>query len=649
MDTFFSENKSKIEEIIKSNKCTFSKEIKNKYPELFSLISSLSGESISEKIFNYLNPETSRVCVVCGGECSFINFTKGYSKTCSNKCSGIYRKKTATRRCVICNKEFTTRPSYNKATCSAECLLRLKSSPEFKAKVVNSNKDTCIKKYGASSWLLTDYGKAKVREGNLLAWCDVEKKRSRIERSNNTKNKLYGNANNYKKISATKLAKYGDSYYSNRDKWKNTMLSRYGCLQAPNATVALQNLLVSGDIGIGSKKYIRSMLSKYGVDNPMKISEIRDKMRSKIRKDLIKLIYKKCAENNYTPIFNLNEYTTQKGPHGKFIYYKMKCNICGTTFDAAFANGIVTKCPTCFPKLGGQSASENELFEFISTILPNELIEKNTRKVIPPFELDIYVPTKKIAIEYNGIVWHSEEFGKKEPNYHINKTTMCSAVGIKLIHIFESEWLLHKDIVKSRIRNLLGVGQTKIFARKCTIEEISSTDSKEFLEVNHLQGNVPASIKLGLFFNGELSSVMTFGKMRIATGESSSSGCYELYRFASKIDTNVIGGASKLLSFFIKKYSPKKITTYANIRYSGFSPFYESIGFVKKGVTPPSYWVFNKSQPLKLWHRFSFRKSVLNEKLSIFDASKTEWENLKNNNYDRIWDCGNIRYELVLK
>ena len=164
-----------------------------------------------------------------------------------------------------------------------------------------------------------------------------------------------------------------------------------------------------------------------------------------------------------------------------------------------------------------------------------------------------------------------------------------------------------------------------------------------------MQGHIPASIKLGLFHNEELLSVMTFGKLRVATGESSEDGYFELYRFASKVNINVIGGASKLLSFFIKIQSPKKIITYANIRYSGFSSFYESIGFTKTGVTPPSYWVFNKNTALKLWHRFSFRKSVLSAKLSNFDEEKTEWENLKNNNYDRIWDCGNIRYELVLK
>jgi len=135
---------------------------------------------------------------------------------------------------------------------------------------------------------------------------------------------------------------------------------------------------------------------------------------------------------------------------------------------------------------------------------------------------------------------------------------------------------------------------------------------------------------------------MTFGKRRISLGKKSSiKDEYELLRFAT--NTKIVGIASKLLNYFIKTYNPIKITTYADKRYS-IGNLYEKIKFMKKSDSSPNYWYFIDGGN-KIWHRFSFRKDQLYKKLPIFDQNLSEWENMKNNGYDRIWDCGNILYE----
>jgi hypothetical protein len=276
------------------------------------------------------------------------------------------------------------------------------------------------------------------------------------------------------------------------------------------------------------------------------------------------------------------------------------------------------------------------LTNFIQTL--NIKTINNSRKIISPLELDVFIPSHNIAIEYNGLYWHSELL--KPSNYHLNKTELCEKQGIKLIHIFEDEWLFKQEIVKSRLKNILGLTENKIYARKCMIKEISSKESKQFLIKNHIQGNVNSSIKLGLYYNDELVSIMTFGKGRIALGGKSNQ--YELLRFCNKLDTIVIGGADKLLKYFIKNYQPKEIISYADRRWSK-GDLYEKLGFEKKHNSQPNYWyIINNRRE----YRFGYRKSILVKK--GFDQNKTEHKIMLDRGIYRIYDCGNIAYKKTL-
>ncbi len=248
------------------------------------------------------------------------------------------------------------------------------------------------------------------------------------------------------------------------------------------------------------------------------------------------------------------------------------------------------------------------------------------------------IPEYNLAIEFNGLYWHSEIY--KDKNYHLNKTQQCEAKKIKLIHIFEDEWLFKKDIVKSRLINILGLTPNKIYARKTIIKEISPKESKEFLDFNHIQGNVNAKIKLGLYYDNELVSIMTFGKGRIIMGGNSNQ--YELLRFCNKLNTTVIGGADKLLKYFIKTYQPKEIISYADRRWSQ-GDLYEKLGFNFIHNSKPNYFYINQNIRE---YRFKYRKNILVKE--GYDINKTERDIMLERKIYRIYDCGAKLYKLNL-
>lgn len=279
------------------------------------------------------------------------------------------------------------------------------------------------------------------------------------------------------------------------------------------------------------------------------------------------------------------------------------------------------------------SKQEKEITSFLKS-LSIEIIE-NSRLIIPPYELDIYIPSYKIGIEFNGIYWHSDKHRDKE--YHLNKTKECDKLGFKLIHIFEDEWIYKKNIVKSRLKNILGLTENKIHGRKCEIKEVSSKDVKLFLNENHIQGNIGSKIKLGLYYENELVSLMTFGHRPMFNSNQ-----YEIIRFCNKLNTTVIGGAQKLLKYFIKNYNPKEIISYADKRWSQGN-LYEKLGFTFISDSPPNfYYVIDK----KRYHRINFQKHKLIKQ--GYDKNKSESQIMLERGINKIYDCGSKKYSLLI-
>lgn len=289
-------------------------------------------------------------------------------------------------------------------------------------------------------------------------------------------------------------------------------------------------------------------------------------------------------------------------------------------------------CPKCSST---NSKMEEEIVEFIKTLGLSFIVHDKT--ILNGRELDIYIPSHNIAVEFDGLYWHSELYLPSDA--HVSKTNLCEANGIQLIHIFEDEWIFKKDVVKSRLQNILNLTPTKIFGRQTTIKEISSNDAKIFLNNNHLQGYTPSNIKLGLYNNNKLVSVMLFNKPRKGIGNLTEG--YELSRFANLNNTTVIGGASKLLNYFIKNYNPTQIISYADRRWSD-GGLYEKLGFTLSHINKPTYWYIIGKQRK---HRLSFRKQLLIKE--GFDKTLTERQIMQSKKIYRIYDCGTKTYILI--
>jgi hypothetical protein len=279
--------------------------------------------------------------------------------------------------------------------------------------------------------------------------------------------------------------------------------------------------------------------------------------------------------------------------------------------------------------MGSYSSEENEIKTFIESL--GFSVVQGSRRIIRPKEIDLYVPSKNVAIEYCGHYWHKEKTVGK--NYHIEKTLACQDKGIKLLTIYDLEWKEKKDIVKSRIMHSLGCSVFREFARNTKFTEIKKSIAKDFINKHHIQGHVNCSRAFGLFCKntGRLISVMTVGKSRYDKSVD-----YEILRFASI--GSVVGGASKLFKN-IKKQMDGSWITYADLRW-GDGSGYLKIGFESVHRSKPSYHYFKNA---KMYHRSAFMKHKIVQNLGG-DPDKTEYENMVDMGYIRVWDCGTEKF-----
>jgi hypothetical protein len=426
------------------------------------------------------------------------------------------------------------------------------------------------------------------------------------------------------KTKKTCLEKYGVDSFSKtqeyKDKVRSTNIDNYG----------YEHNFQNGTASREKRK--NTMLKKYGVEFALQNEDIKEKSILKFKTNHIKNRLKIISGNGYKPLFEIDEYT------GNQEEYKWLCNSCNNVFTFVIEDGKIPRCKKCFPI--SRSSYEKELVDVFSNT--NISVEQNIRrykyndKIV---EFDLFL-NNKLLIEMNGNYWHSESNGK-DKHYHLNKTKLAIDNGFNLLHIFEDEWVYKKNIVKSIINSKLGNFETRLFARKCQIKEITSKEKNQFLEKNHLQGVDKSSIKIGLFYDDVLVSIMTFGKSRYNKKYQ-----WEMHRFCNKVDYQIVGGASRLWTYFIKKYTPESVITYADKRYSD-GTFYEKIGFKKIRESAPNFFVLGKNK-LQRQSRLNWQKHQLSSKLEKFDSSMTAWENLQMNGYDRIWDCGNYVFEWTI-
>lgn len=393
-------------------------------------------------------------------------------------------------------------------------------------------------------------------------------------------------------------------------------------------------------------KKLKSLQEHYNIKHNINhICDKKEYTREKQKNSNKKFIYtknyikrlKEIKDCQFNLLFNVDEYDNTKNEE-----YRLQCKSCGNIFTNDFTNMFMIICRACHPliNVNGESSDKYDIINFLKEMRINMQI--NEQELIHPLVLDIYCPDQKIAIEYNNLYSHSVVYGKKDKNYHLNKTKLCKDKGIRLIHIFEDEWKHKQQIVKNRLRHIFHKDKYKIYARKCIIREIDSNIKNKFLNKYHIQGADKSNIKLGAFYKNRLIAVMTFSNLRITLGRQSEENSYELCRFVSLPHFNCVGIANKLLSYFERNYKWEKLVTYADLRWS-IGDLYDKLGFQKQHISKPNYWYIDFTL-LKRWHRYNYAKHLLKDKLIIFDESLSEWENMLANGHDKIYDCGNIVY-----
>ena len=383
----------------------------------------------------------------------------------------------------------------------------------------------------------------------------------------------------YKNKSAeTKYKKYGNSGYNNTEKREKTLLDNYGHKNPLQIDKIKEKTIQTNMLKYGSKspllnknvrnKTIKTLEEKYGkgVTNPFESNEVQEKIKkdrkertgfeynSQIYITNIQDLNKEFIELNFITddsCFDLEGF--QKYFNISYSHSYKKLKELGVYYNKSISTG------------------ESSLRDFIDSLTGN--VFYNRKDIIYPKEVDVYIPSVSLAIEYNGCYWHCDTHERIYPNYHLDKTIGCENKNIQLLHIFENQWddLTKRDIWKSIITNKLGKSR-KLYGRKCNVYEINNTVKNDFLNENHLQGTCNSNKNFGLYYNNELVSVMSFGKPRFNKNFD-----WELLRFSNKKYTTVIGGASKLFNYFINNYKGTVIT-YADRTYSN-GDLYKKMGF----------------------------------------------------------------------
>lgn len=510
---------------------------------------------------------------------------------CSRKCH-IQRTKeanTIVKQCPMCKQDFTSDKRKNRVVCSRECANKFQVTDEVLAAKKQKMQESLMQKYGVT------------HNSQIDGFSD--KRRLTIS-------ERYGDPNytNKEKAKQTLLEKYGDVRYNNKEKTKETMQKKYGVSAFSQSPLFKQRLK-----------------EKYGVDHPLHTPKNKESLYKKVISKLKEI----------TPLFSFDDYTGVKLD----TKYPFQCNHCKSEFESGLDDGRIPICRVCNPVAKSKSKCEFEIIEWLSTVYSGEILHGD-REVLHGKEIDILLPDVKLGIELNGLYFHGEISGGKTRKYHLNKTKKCAQKGITLVHILDIEWINKKEIVKSILLNKLDSQKLRtIHGRKCTIKEIPAGFSNEFLNENHIQGEDKSSVRIGLFFEDELVSLITFGKNRFNSETE-----WEMYRFCIKRETNVRGALEKMFSYFVKSYSPKGILTFSDRRFFDGSS-YSRLGFKLASITPPNYHYFKVNNHKTVFSsRNKFQKHKLKKLLETYDPQLTEWQNMQLNGYDRIWDCGNTKW-----
>lgn len=383
-----------------------------------------------------------------------------------------------------------------------------------------------------------------------------------------------------------------------------------------------------------NEKRRKTNLERYGIEYPFTHPKVKKETALKTSLRYIgQEAYDKLMDKDWV----YEEYVVQR-KSSNMIAEDVGVKCYGTVLDYVRKHGFEFEIDRRKVELSTSSV-ETTVINFIRSLGVSD-VEQSNREIIHPLELDILIPSHKLAFEINGVYWHGASNAEEDRIYrmkHRRKTEAAEAAGIRLVHLTDVEIITRWDTVSSMIESMLGASPEKIPARKCSIIEVPKASAKWFLEENHIQGGGTwCHLYLGLVYEDRLVAVMGFDKARFDRSVP-----WELTRFANLRHTTVIGGFSKLLSHFEKDHEGS-IVSYADYSRSQGNVYLKN-GFERISISQPSYrWV--TPDCMELLNRHMFMRRNLARVLTEFREEETEAQNCFRECYRRLWDCGQVKF-----
>jgi len=325
----------------------------------------------------------------------------------------------------------------------------------------------------------------------------------------------------------------------------------------------------------------------------------------------------------------------------------LKCNTHNEIFTQTPGEHLSGKNP-CTKCNHMKSSQEDYIANFLSKFTT---VIRRDRTVISPKELDIYMPELNLAIEYCGMYWHSSFNAEDEAKFktkHIDKYRLAAKAGVRVITIYEHEWLTRRKQILRLLRNAINASKGRVFARKCTVVKVAHTEAVKFFEGYHPQGGAGSGTNFGLYWKGKLVSCMRF-TLGVNDRGSNTNRVWTLSRYASRV--TVVGGASRLFKAFVSEYDPSTVKSFSDNRYFA-GGMYAQLGYEMESESDADYSVWSqKTNTLKPKSNYQRRTLAARQKDQGVDVdfiAKTDPRTEKEVTYamgcGRIYDCGKKKW-----
>lgn len=399
---------------------------------------------------------------------------------------------------------------------------------------------------------------------------------------------------NAKSVSKSLKKAYKDRGFSIKAKRAKTLKERFdsdGTSSSPFSVPEIQT------------KAVETVKKKYGVQNIFMLESVKKNAQTSLLQKYKELQARRGLDVEY----NVEDETvTIKN----CCHIHGDCTLTGSQFNNRTKPDRIENrslCPICSPDVERSSELEDVVFDIILKIDPSLKVLRNDRKLICPKEIDLLIPEKKLAIEVNGLFWHSSLF--KDRMYHFKKRQLVEEKGFQLISLWEDQVRSCPDKIENLLRSKLGCNK-RIFARKCAVKPISLKEAREFTNQYHLQGHVNAKDYIGLFYGDELVELMSFGFPRFKRSDKDRKSTIELYRLCTKAGYTVVGGASKLFQYYIQNLLPSEVLTIESYCHSDISngSVYEILGFSLISEGPSLYYADLSQSELERISRYTYIK-----------------------------------------